>query len=176
MNKKYYYFATRIDRAMSDLLESKDYLSSWLEKDTILVGVKDYHKKAIENALLLSAFISYDRVFTKSNTEQDNYHEYVSNEFGKLRQLTIDKFSEEKLNMHNLVHKERSSSFAHSDGRSAGVSLVADNIFFVSTMRNPYGGYTFKDIQILKEMTEQLHDDFKNKQREIFNRYPESFK
>jgi len=173
---KYYYYATRISRAISDLLESKDYLSSWLEKDTILVGVNDYHKKAIENALLLSAFISYDRVFTQSFTEQDDYHEYVSKEFKKLRKTTIDKFSEEKLNMHNLVHKERSNSFAHSDGKSAGVSLVAGNIFSGSIMRNPYGGYTFKDIQILKEMTEQLYDDFKNKQREIFNKYPESFK
>jgi hypothetical protein len=174
---KYYYYVTRLTRAYEDLLESKDNLEAWLDKDNILSNVNDYRKHTIEYALLFSAFMAYGRVFNKSRIENENYNDYIGSEFSKVRNQIKNNFTEEQLNLHEYIIKERNGSFAHSDGTVSGHSIYVDEDSRIyATSRNAYGGIDYQMITLFQEIVYKAFDEIKNIRKEVVSQNIESFK
>lgn len=157
---KHYY--SRLSMALDDLLRCESYGQKMLK---LPIGQSFTDERTIYEALFVALIVSYGRVFTVSNTTDEDFKCAVSNYFGSFRAKTIKDLDASFQNLHDRLMKKRHTSIAHSDAVSRNYQYYSDTPLGIG--RNPYHPYDHDEIGEVLELVEIMIVEVGRKQSDI---------
>jgi hypothetical protein len=148
--------------AFDDLLRAQKYSKKMLE---IEQGKPFSDERIIFEALSISLVISYGRVFTTSNTINNEFKNEISQKFGNFRNKIIKKLKPDLKSQHYRLLTERDSSIAHSDAKSRNYKYY--NNTPMPFGRNPFYPKDKLEIENILKIIEILIDEIGEEQAKV---------
>ena len=118
------HYHSRVSMALDDLTRCRAYAQQMLK---LRIGESFSDERTVYEALFVSLIVSYGRVFTTSNTTEQEYKQAVSTSFGEFRARVKLNFTTNEQSMHDQIVHKRHTAIAHSDASSRNYQHFNDS-------------------------------------------------
>jgi len=118
------------------------------------IGKSFSDERTVYEALFVSLIVSYGRVFTTSNTTEQEYKQAVSTSFGEFRAKVKLNFTKKEQSMHDQIINMRHTAIAHSDASSRNYQHFNDSPLGFGN--NPFLPYEHCEVKFILELVGKI--------------------
>lgn len=156
------HYHSRLTMALDDLLRCRSYARKMLN---LPIGESFNEERTVYEALFVALIVSYGRVFTSSNTTDNEFKIVVSNSFGEFRDQAIKGLDVNLQELHERLMKKRHTAIAHSDASSRNYQHYNESPLGFG--RNPYFPYEHDEVEKVLKLVDIMISEVGYKQSEI---------
>ena len=156
------HYHSRLSMALDDLLRCRFYSRKMLK---LPIGESFTEERTVYEALFVALIVSYGRVFTSSNTTDNEFKSVVSNSFGEFRAQAIKGLDVALQKLHERIMQKRHTAIAHSDASSRNYQHYNESPLGIG--RNPYYPYEHDEVEKVLKLVEIMISEIGSKQSDI---------